>query len=515
MKKVLHVLTNRMVLIALVVLLQSLFLILEFVKFANYYVEIGAACKALSIIVTFYILYKEANPSVKLAWVIPILMFPLLGGILYLLFGHVIVPFSMNKNMEKTNKAVEEALHYKEDIYASRFETNNNPGIEKSFLGQMKYLHDFAQAQVWDNTDSTYLKDGETYWKQLLLDLEKAERFIFLEYFIIAEGEMWDSILAVLKRKADSGVEVRLIYDDIGCVFRLPAGYAQNLKKAGINCVAFNKLVPFVSVVLNNRDHRKIVVIDGNVAYTGGINLADEYIDRKTSTGRWKDVGIRICGDAVWNMTVLFLQMWNSILYTDDSYLKYYSNTEEQIKGTGFVQPFGDTPLDHETVGENIYLNMIGAANEKLYVYTPYLVTDNELTTALCLAAKRDVDVRIVTPGIPDKKEVYYLTQASYRTLMNAGVRIFQYAPGFIHAKCVMCDEKAAIVGTINLDYRSFYHHFECGIYMYNTKCIEDICIDMEEVFAVSEEVDNRFFETHRFKRNILGPILRLFSPLV
>lgn len=280
--------------------------------------------------------------------------------------------------------------------------------------------------------------------------------------------------------------------------------------------MAFNRLVPFLSLVLNNRDHRKIVVVDGKVAYTGGINLSDEYINYEHPYGdHWKDTGIRIEGKAVWNFTVMFLQMWNMSRYTEEDYSRYYCSFEKVPGAEGYVQPYMDTPFDDETLGENVYLNMIGDAKRYVWIYTPYLVTDNEMITALKLAAKRGVDVRIVTPGVPDKKFVYWLTQSNYQNLIGAGVRIFQYTPGFIHAKCVLVDDESATVGTVNFDYRSFYHHFECGVYLYRARAVEELKKDMVKTFGVCEEITLSWCRDKFVKTNVIGPLLKLFSPLM
>ena len=302
----------------------------------------------------------------------------------------------------------------------------------------------------------------------------------------------------------------------MGSVFLLPKEYNERIEKKGIKCVAFNRLVPFLALVLNNRDHRKIVVIDGRVGYTGGINMSDEYINYKRAHGdHWKDAGIRIEGEAVWNFTVMFLQMWNMSRHTEEYYGRYRHQFTVRPAGEGIVQPYMDTPLDDETVGENVYLNMIGSARKYLYIFTPYLVTDNEMHTALKLAAKRGVDVRIVTPGTPDKKTVYWLTQSNYQSLIEAGVKIYQYTPGFIHSKCVLCDDETAVVGTINFDYRSFYHHFECGVFLYRTAMLKDLRKDMEETFAVSENITLEWCKKKFVKTNVIGPFLKLFSPLL
>lgn len=509
MKKFFHLILNRVFITALIVIIQVGFFLLEIFKWGNHYVEIATALKLLSIGVVLYLIWKPSNPAVKLAWIVPIMLFPLFGGILYLAFGHVFLSRKLRNQMLMTERMMRESMPENESI-VQKIETQN-----PAAANQIKYLTTYSETPVWENTNTIYYSDGLPYWKQLLEDLEKAEHFIFLEFFILGEGTMWNEILKILEKKVKQGVEVRLIYDDIGSIFVLPKNYDQIIEKKGIKCVAFNRLIPFMSIILNNRDHRKIVVIDGKVGYTGGINLADEYINYKTVHGYWKDAGIRLEGEAVWSLTGMFLQMWNMSRDTDRDFSVYRYSFEEKQEGSGFVQPYGDTPLDDETVGENVYLNIIGYAQKYIYVFTPYLITDNEMNTALKLAAKRGVDVRIVTPGIPDKKTVYWLTQSNYQNLIEAGVKIYQYSDGFIHSKCVLCDDEIATVGTINFDYRSFYHHFECGVFLYRTDSIPALKKDMEDTFAVSEEITLEWCKKKFMKTNVIGPVLKLFSPLL
>ena len=510
MRKILHFALNRAVITALIVLFQLGFFAFEIFKWGNHYVEIAFTLRLISIGVVFVIIWKQNNPAVKLAWVVPILMFPLFGGIMYLTFGHVFISRKLREGMERTNALTRKNLRQDERIMEELAREN------RSISNQSRYLLDYAGMPVWNHTGAVYYPDGLPYWKQMLADLEKAQRFIFLEFFILCEGSMWNAVLEILERKVREGVEVRLIYDDVGSVFLLPKRYFETIEKKGIKCVAFNRLVPFLSLVLNNRDHRKIVVIDGKVAYTGGINLADEYINYEHPYGdHWKDTGIRIEGKAVWNFTVMFLQMWNMSRYTEEDYSRYYYPFEKLPGAEGYVQPYMDTPFDDETLGENVYLNMIGTAERYIWIYTPYLVTDNEMITALKLAAKRGVDVRIVTPGVPDKKFVYWLTQSNYQNLIGAGVRIFQYKPGFIHAKCVLSDDESAAVGTINFDYRSFYHHFECGVYLYRAQAVEELKKDMEKTFRICEEITMSWCREKFVKTNVIGPLLKLLSPLM
>lgn len=510
MRKILHYALNRAVITGLIVLLQIGFFVLEIFKWGNYYVEIAFVLRLLSFSAVFYLVWKPNNPAVKLAWIVPILIFPLFGGILYLAFGHVFIPRKLRAGMERTNILIGKCLKQDEGVAAKLEE--DNPRI----ANLSRYIMDYGMTPVWDHTSSVYYPDGEPYWKQMLEDLEQAEHFIFLEFFILCEGSMWNAVMDVLERKVKEGVEVRLIYDDVGSVFLLPKKYYEMIEKKGIKCVAFNRLIPFMSLILNNRDHRKIVVIDGKVGYTGGINMSDEYINYTHPHGdHWKDAGIRIEGEAVWNFTVMFLQMWNMSCYTEEEYDRYRYHFDKKQEEKGFVQPYMDTPLDSEILGENVYLNLINYAKKYIYIYTPYLITDNEMYTALKLAAKRGVDVRIVTPGVPDKKMIYWLTQSNYQNLIEAGVKIYQYTPGFIHAKCVLCDDEVATVGTINFDYRSFYHHFECGVLLYQTDAVGELKKDMDETFEVSDSITLEWCTKKFVKTNVVGPVLKLFSPLL
>lgn len=510
MRKILHYALNRVVITALIVLFQIGFFMLEIFKWGNYYVAIAFALRLLSFGAVFYIVWKPNNPAVKLAWIVPILIFPLFGGALYLTFGHVFIPKKLRAGMDRTDIQIQKCLKQDEEVFLKLMQ--DNPRM----ANQSRYIMDYAATPVWDHTTTVYYSDGEPWWRKMLEDLENARQFVFLEFFILCEGSMWNTVLDILERKVKEGVEVRLIYDDVGSAFLLPKKYYETIERKGIKCVAFNKLVPFMALILNNRDHRKIVVIDGKIGYTGGINMSDEYINYTHPYGEhWKDAGIRIEGEAVWNFTVMFLQMWNMSRYTEEDYSRYRYHFENRLSENGYVQPYMDTPFDDEIVGENVYLNMLGNAKKYVYIYTPYLVTDNEMITAMKLAAKRGVDVRIVTPGVPDKKFVYWLTQSNYQNLIQAGVGVYQYTPGFIHSKCMLCDDELATVGTINFDYRSFYHHFECGVFLYQADAVAALRKDMEETFAVSEQITLEWCKEKFVKTNIIGPLLKLLSPLL
>ena len=328
---------------------------------------------------------------------------------------------------------------------------------------------------------------------------------------------MWDPILAILRRKAAEGVDVRVIYDDLGSIFKLPDGYDKLLESYGIRACVFNPFIPVINLRMNNRDHRKICVIDGHTGFTGGINLADEYINVKELHGHWKDTAIMLRGEAVWSLTVMFLTMWDFIKGEEADFDLYRPQVyqRELPPDDGYIQPFADNPLDDEPVGENVYLNMISRAKKYVYITTPYLIPSNEMMTALCNAARSGVDVRIITPHVPDKWYVHMVSRAHYSQLVEAGVRIFEYAPGFIHAKSFVADGLYAVVGTINLDYRSLYLHFECATWMYGASCIQDIYRDFLETEAVSQEITLEQCRAVPFHTRIARNLLKMFAPLM
>ena len=323
----------------------------------------------------------------------------------------------------------------------------------------------------------------------ILEEIKKAERYIFIEFFIIATGKMWDPMLELLRQKAAAGVDVRVVYDDFGCITRLPMGYAKKLREMGIRAHAFNPYIPILSARLNNRDHRKLLIIDGKAAFTGGVNLADEYINEYKRFGHWKDCGILVRGKAVWSMTVMFLSLWGYVDRSEEDVSRFRADYPEKRGGTGFLQPFADSPLDNEDVGATILQSVISSAQERMWIMTPYLILDDKMTTALCVAAKTGVDVRIITPGIPDKWYVHAVTRANYEELTRAGVRIFEYTPGFIHSKVYLADTKQTVVGTVNLDFRSLYLHFEDAVYLYDTAVSAQVQTDFEETFPQCTEL--------------------------
>lgn len=508
--KILKLLFSRVVIVGFILFLQVAYFMILLFRLGNYSTELHVQFTIISIMVVLYIINKNDNPGYKLAWIVPILAFPLFGGILYVAMGDKKPARKMRKKLEIVGEFTNPLLYQKPEIVQEI--VDEHPQV----AGQVKYLQQSVGYPVYKNTESKYFPSGEEYYEALLEELNQAKHFIFMEYFIVEEGSMWNSILEVLERKAKEGLDVRFMYDDVGCVTLLPYKYYKQLEAKGIKSIAVNPFRPIFSVAMNNRDHRKITVIDGHTGFTGGVNLADEYINQKVRFGHWKDTGIMLKGDAVWSMTIMFLQMWNANRPTDNDYARYrpHVHHNEYFGGDGYVLPYGDSPLDSETTGENVYLNMINNAKKYVYILTPYLITDNEMMSALSLAAKRGIDVRIVTPGIPDKKIVFKLTQSYYPQLIKAGVKVYQYAPGFLHAKCVVSDDEVATVGTINFDYRSLYLHFENGVFLYKTDSVIKVKEDILDTISKCEEIHHGYLKNSVI-RNMFRAILRLFAPLM
>lgn len=509
-KKAANILTGRVLVVAILLILQILWLATLLFRLAEYSTWISAGFTLISLVVMAYIINSNGNPSVKLAWIVPIMVMPLFGGLLYLAFG-------TKRPLRRMRLALEKA-----DRLTDKYVEPDRGLIEKirqkdpHMAGQMQYMADH-HFTVYDNTTAQYYPVGEELFQAMLEALQSAEHYIFLEYFIVQEGVMWNRILEILQEKAAAGVEIRFIYDDFGSLFKLPTHYSHKLETMGIQTQVFNPFIPFLSVVMNNRDHRKILIVDGHTAFTGGINLADEYINVESPFGHWKDTGVRLHGEGVWGLTLMFLNMWNAFRPTDTHLDKFRPHVwhSELFETEGYVIPYADTPMDNEVLAENVYMNLINGATDYVYIMTPYLITDHEMTTALCLAAKRGVDVRIMTPGVPDKKTVYQLTRSHYPELLDHGVKIYEYTPGFLHAKCVVSDDKVALVGTINFDYRSLYLHFECGTMHYQNQVVsqlqDDFLTTQEKCHQVTE------YRTDRISlvREIYYAILRLLAPLM
>lgn len=500
---------NRIVFVVIALLIQLAWFFLATFYLSRVFAAVNIFLNLISLLVVLYIINRNSNPTIKLAWVVPILAIPLFGGIIYLMFGGKSPTRKMRGKLEKSASALKPYRPDHSDLTETVFDENPFVG------GQIRYLNQSGFC-VYQNTECSYFELGDTLFPVLVDELEKAKKFIFIEFFIVEEGRMWNTILDILKRKASEGVDVRILYDDVGSITRLPYGYDRSLENSGVHCMAFNSFKPVLSIVMNNRDHRKILVVDGKVGVTGGINLADEYINEKVRFGHWKDTAVVLRGEAVWGLTMLFLEMWNAFRPTDTDFeqFKPHFDADELPQSDGYVLPYGDSPLDDEVLAENVYLNIINHATRYLYIFTPYLIIDNETITALRLAAKRGVDVRIITPGIPDKKTVFHLTRSHYEELIESGVKIFEYTPGFIHAKSFVCDDEIATVGTINLDYRSLYLHFECGAYFYKSSIISEVRDDFLKTQDLSTPAKIMQKPVGIF-RGLYYAVLRLFSPLM
>lgn len=507
----LQMLTHRVVMVSLLIAIQVALIVYPIVVSGRYSVVVNVCFSIFSILSVLVIVNRRTNPGYKIAWIIPILALPVFGWLLYFLFGGNKVSRRARRKMQEIEQYHRQALPPREPILAQI------DRISEDAARQSRYIQDMAGCPPYTRTESLFLPTGEAQFARMLEDLSRAQHFIFLEYFIIREGLMWNSILNILVRKARDGVDVRLIYDDMGCIKNLPGKYDQLLEQSGVKCCVFNPFLPVISARMNNRDHRKICVIDGNIGYTGGINLADEYINEYERFGHWKDTGIRLYGEAVWNLTVMFLSMWDYIRGTHENYELYRPGIYLPLPDAsdGFVQPYGDAPLDDEPVGETVYLNMINRAKRYVFITTPYLVLDNEMTTALCIAAKSGVDVRIITPHIPDKWYVHEVTRANYAQLVDSGVRIYEYTPGFIHSKAVVVDDEYAAVGTINFDYRSLYLHYECGTWMYRTESILTIKRDYLTTLHSCQPITPEVCRKMPLFRRLLGAVLRAFAPLL
>ena len=509
MKKILRFITQRVVITALLIVLQVLLLFGFIWKLDNYFVYFYAGSVLLSLLITLGIINSKSNPAYKIAWLIPILLFPVFGGLVYLLFGSDRTGRYLRKKLQGIGTEMD-------NVIGEAYRRSGAEQLPPDAANQSRYISHCAYCPPYQNTTTEYLPLGEVKFERMVEELKKAKHYIFLEYFIIQEGKMWNTILDILRQKAAEGVDVRVIYDDMGCIMILPTGYDRTLEQMGIKCRIFNPFVPILSSRFNTRDHRKICVIDGNVGFTGGINLADEYINAYEKHGHWKDTSILLKGEAVFNLTVMFLSMWDYLDGTTGKtdYSRYYPTVWDE-NAKGYVQPFADNPLDDEAVGETVYLNLINKAKRYVYITTPYLILSSEMLTALTNAAKCGVDVRIITPHVPDKWYVHAVSRSHYQTLIEAGVKIYEYTPGFIHAKTFVVDDDYAVVGTINLDYRSLYLHFECAVWMYQTPSVAQVRDDFFKTQQISQEITLEECRSLSFPRRLGRSVLRVFAPLM
>ena len=499
----------RLVFVGISLLMQIGWLILLVVKLNAYSAWISLLTNVIATVVVLRLYSQHTNSTYKIPWITLILVFPIMGLCLYLMFDLMGTPVNIRKRLTAVRRDMEGKLLQEPRVLEEM------DGLDRAAANQSRYLWNNDSSPVYRGTDVRYYAWAEEAFAAMKEAVEKAEEFIFMEYFIVEDGESFDELRQLLAKKAAQGVEVRLMYDDIGSIGYMNLKYAMELNRQGIKCQVFNPALPILNLFMNHRDHRKIAVIDGKVGFTGGYNLADEYFGLTHPYGQWKDIGIRLEGEAVKNLTATFLELWTVNARKEEDFDRYLNAGCSVPEASGFVQPFGDDPTTEERVAENVYLNLINQAKETVWFMTPYLIITDEMNRALTLAAKRGVDVRIITPGIPDKKTVFQITRSYYAGLARQGVRIYEYTPGFLHAKMCLCDGTIASIGTSNLDYRSLYLHFENNVLLYGCDALADMGKDFEETFGQCQEVT----ETYRTGRSaglrVWQCVLRLFAPLL
>lgn len=498
----------RRMFIALLLLAQLVLIVLSVIYYSNMR-WVANLLRALAFLTALHLLTHQRSASLKISMVFLILLFPLFGGVFYWIFHFQTTTVGFRKALQKVQT---------ESVSAYRFcnlphEKAAEQVPESAKL--IRYLDTIPQFPVYDRTNTEFYGDGKAFQSALLEELKKAERYIFLEFFIIGEGIFWDSVLEVLRERVQDGVDVRVIYDDLGCFATLPHKYRKKLASYGISCRVFNPFRPFLTSIQNNRNHRKIAVIDGKVAFTGGINLADEYINERKRFGHWKDSAIKFCGNGAWSFTVMFLQMWSFLTSKKEEVESYLPlDSTKFSKGIGLVQPYADSPMDREAVGEQVYLQIIGSAHTYLYITTPYFMVDDSMLAALRSSAKSGVDVRIILPRKPDKRMVHFTTRSYYRELLSAGIKLYEYNDGFIHSKNMVADDKVASIGTVNLDFRSLYMHFECGACLYQTNSIAEIRDDFLQTLEHCTPITRKDCRGGPIKK-LLQDICRLFAPMM
>ncbi len=508
LRRVLNLVFSRLVITVVLVLLQAFWLFAVFNWLSEYAQWISRTGLALSVIMCLALIRQDSTvPEFKISWMILFMLMPVQSGLLYLLWGNKRPVFGLRRRLERAGQAMDPTR--RPDPAAEEQLEKADPRAAMT----AKYLHDYAPAPVCSGTAVKYYPDGQSMFADMLPALRSAEHSIYVESFIIGMGEMWGQIHEILRQKAAAGLDVRVIYDDAGCLSLLPHNYAEILQADGIRAFSFNRCVPVLNLVMNNRDHRKIMVIDGKIGFTGGVNLADEYINKLKRFGYWKDSGVRLEGPGATSLAGIFLTFWKA-KYPDEEIDPARDLPEVKPQETDcLVQPFADSPVDREAVAKNTYLELINQAQKRLYICTPYLILDNDLLSCLRLAAKRGVDVRIYTPGVPDKPTIYQLTRSYFPHLLRAGVKIYSYTPGFLHAKTWLMDDRIAAVGTVNLDYRSLYLHFENSVLIYGGAVLDDVRRDLAEIERESAAVTLADCRTGFFG-TMYSAVLRLVAPL-
>lgn len=509
-KGLFRVLYGRTIFILLLLSIQIAVLVMVFRFLEQYMVYIYGGFTFLTVIVMLHIINDRTNPMYKISWIVPVLLIPVFGSMLYL-FTHL--QFQKKRIYSRHKMLIEET---------QIFSQQNEEVLEKlkkenpQTAATAQYMFSNGGYPIYENTSVAYFPLGEDKFEEMKKQLEGAEKFIFMEYFIIEKGFMWGSILEILQRKAKQGVEVRVMYDGMCSLALLPYNYPNHLKKKGIKCKMFMPIKPALSTYQNNRDHRKILVIDGHTAFTGGVNLADEYINKKKRFGHWKDTAVMLKGDAVKSFTLMFLQMWNITEKQREDYARFINiAAPEKMDNKGYVMPYGDSPLDEENMGEQVYLDIIHQATKYIHIMTPYLILDNEMVSALAHAAKSGIETVIIMPHIPDKIYAFWLGRTYYAELLEAGVQIYEYTPGFVHAKSFISDNEKAVVGTINLDFRSLYLHFECAAYFYKNPEIFIMEQDFQDTLKLSHKITLEECRKLSILQRLSGRVLRLVAPLM
>ena len=503
------VIYGRTAMILLGFLAQLVMLALGYVLLRNYSYLFYFLFLSISAVAVVYIFNAPDNPDTKLSWMLPIAIFPVFGAIFYVTI--VIQPGTK----VLYNRLMYQAEHTKKYVLP-RADTRDRLRTESPHMGQLAhYLENCDNSPVYDNTQVKYYALGDSQFVDMVEELKKAEKYIFMEFFIVAGGRMLGAILDILLEKARQGVEVRFMYDGTNVLWNLPNDFPQMLEDEGIRCKMFAPIKPIFSPHYNNRDHRKILVVDGRVAFTGGINLADEYINEKERFGHWKDVGIMVRGDAVERFTYMFLEMWNESEREPDTREKYKLPSDASVSSDGYAIPYSVCPLGPERVGERVYLEIINTAHTYVHIMTPYLILDYQMLMALIYAAKRGVEIVIIMPHIPDKKYAFVLAKTYYNQLLESGVKIYEYEPGFVHAKVFVSDDVKAVVGTVNLDYRSLYHHFECGLILYRNSEIAVIEKDVQDTLKKCMEMNTEDYKKMKLTDRALGRLMRIVAPLM
>ncbi len=509
-KSLFSIIFGRSVIVSLLLIIQIAIFAVGIFFLAEYFFSMYLIMVVVGFVVVIRIINKPGNPAFKLAWIVPVLLLPVVGASFYLFCQMQLKEKHMASRLQ--NLWIDIFPYMKQNettVKDLRIAKPANANIATFLSSQVGF-------PVHRNTEVKYFPLGEDKYEELLVQLDKAKSYIFMEYFIVEKGHMWAGILNVLKRKAKEGVEIRLMYDGTCSFSRLPFQYPEYLQSLGIQCKMFSPIRPFMTTYQNNRDHRKICVIDGEIAFTGGINLGDEYINKVSPFGHWKDTAIMLEGEAVQNFTMMFLQMWNIDEKGVEQYEKYLTPKAPKAKsGLGYVLPYGDSPYDDENVGEQVYLHVLNHAKKYVHIMTPYLIIDNEMITNLTYAAKCGIEVIIIMPHVPDKWYAFALAKTYYRELISAGVQIYEYTPGFVHAKMFISDDDTAVVGTINLDYRSLYLHFECGAFIYNNPVVRDIEGDFQNTLAMCQKVNVVDVEKRTTLEKVVGYCLRIVAPLM